>query len=113
MIVAAGVDVLECVRLVIMPFRIGTLKEETFNFVGRIQGVTLLVVKSIGIVLEHSTDVSGIGFAVLRDHLAKYQHFAGAEIVRWHPIERTPIDSQPKIALSLGGEAANRTAIEG
>ena len=81
MIVAAGVDVLEGVRLVIMPFRIGTLKEEPFNFVRRIQGVTLLLVKSIGKVLQHPTDVSGIGFAVLCDHLAKYQHFAGPEIV--------------------------------
>ena len=42
-IVAAGVDVLElAVGFVIVPLRVGPLEEEALNFVGGVQGVSLL-----------------------------------------------------------------------
>ena len=46
-IVAAGVDVLETLRLVIVALRIGALEKKSLNFVGRIQRVALLLVESL------------------------------------------------------------------
>src|SRR6185437_5754209 len=36
----------------------------------------------------------------------------GAEKVRWSPVKRAPIDSQPQIALALRREAPNRRAVK-
>ena len=51
MIVAAGVDVIELAGLVIAALRIRPLKEEAFDFVGRVERVTVLLMQPVGISL--------------------------------------------------------------
>ena len=53
------------------------------------------------------------GRAVLIDHLAEYQHLAGAEDVAGPPVEGAPIHVQPKIAFALRRKPADRRSVEG
>ena len=48
MIVAAGVHILELPGLVITPFGIRALEEKSFDFIGGVQGVTVLLVLCLG-----------------------------------------------------------------
>ena len=54
-----------------------------------------------------------IGRAVLIDHIAEDQHFAGAKDIGGRPVEGAPIHGKAQVALALRGEAADGRAVEG
>src|SRR4051794_25081020 len=74
MVVAAGVDVLQLSSLVIPALGIGTLKQKSFNLIGRVQGIALLFILFLGKGLEHRADVAAVRISTLVDDLAKNQH---------------------------------------
>ena len=113
MIVAAGIDVFELIGLVIAAFRVGTVEEEAFDFVGGVEGVALFLVEALRVAFEDAADIGAVRRAVFIDDLTEDQHFAGAEDVGRGPIEGTPIHGKTEVALALGGEAANRGTVEG
>ena len=113
MVVAAGIDVLELASFVIAALGVRSLEQETFNLVGRVERVALLLVQHLGVALQHATNVGCIRRPTLVDDFAEYQHFAGTENIRRAPIESGPVDAQPQIALALRRKAANRRAVEG
>src|SRR5580698_4714976 len=113
MIVAAGIDVLEFARLSVAPLGVDTGKEKAFDFVGGIEGVTVLFVLFLGIGLEHAPDIGGIDCSTLVDDFAEDQYFASSEVIGGGPIKGAPVDSQAQVALPLGGKSADRGAVKG
>jgi hypothetical protein len=81
MVVAAGVDVVELAGLMIVALGILAIEDETFDFVGGVEGVALGVVQVVGVGLEDAADIGGVGRAVLVDDVAEDQDFAVAEVV--------------------------------
>ena len=113
MVVAAGIHVFELAGLVVVALGIHALKQEAFDLVGRVQGVALLFVQVRSETFQDAAHVGGVRAAVLVDDFAEHQHLAGTEEVGRPPVERAPVDAQAQVALALGGEAANRGAVEG
>src|SRR4029077_15662158 len=59
------------------------------------------------------TDVRAVGRPVLIDYLSEHHHLPGTENIARAPIEGAPIHVQPKIALALRREPADRRSGEG
>ena len=112
MVIAAGVDVVEFVGFVIAALRVRPLKQEAFDFVGRVERVAVLLVQSLRVGLENAANVGTVWRATLIDHIAEHQHLARPENIGWPPIERAPVDAEAKIALPLRGESANRRSVK-
>src|SRR4051812_43458670 len=112
MVIAAGVHVFKLTRLMITALGVDALEQEAFDFIRRIQRVSLLLVQRVCKALQDAANVRGISGSSFVDHFAKDQHLARAKNVCWPPIERTPVDAQPQVALSLRGEAANRGSVK-
>ena len=112
-IVAAGVHVFELARLVVGALGVRPLEQEAFDFVGRVQGVAVLLVQAVRERLEDAAHVGGVGLAALVDDFAEHQHLAGAKNVGRRPVEGAPVDAQAQIAFPLRGKAANRGTVEG
>ena len=93
MIVPACVDVFELQAFVIMALRIGALEQESFNLVGGIEGVPLLLVQFFSVVFQDAANVAGVGGASLVDDLAEDQHLARAKHVGGCPIKGGPVDA--------------------
>src|SRR5271165_2395303 len=106
-VVSACVYVFEFSGLVIAALGIRALEQEPFDLVGGVVGGVLFLVQSLGVALQHATNVGGVGSAALVDDFAEDQHFAGAEHVGGRPVECGPVDAQAQIALALGREATN------
>src|SRR5436305_14157513 len=98
MIVPACVDVFELQAFVIMALRIGALEQESFNLVGGIEGVPLLLVQFFSVVFQDAANVAGIAGASLVDHFAEYQHLVRATHVIGCPITRSPADASSRVA---------------
>src|SRR5579872_6979693 len=113
MVVTAGVDVLELAGFVIVTLSVRSFEEESFNFVGRVEGVLFLLEEFVGVSLQNAANVARVGCAALVDDFAENQHLAGSEDVGGRPVERSPIDAKAKVALALCGEAADGGAVEG
>jgi hypothetical protein len=58
-------------------------------------------------------NIGGIRFPALIDYIPEDKNFALAEDICGSPIERAPIDAEPKVALPLRGETANGRPVEG
>ena len=112
-IVAARVDEVEFARLVVIPLRVFSGEKKAFNFVGGVERVALFLVELVGVSLENSAQIAGVGCAVLVDDRAENQHLAVAEHVGGNPVEGAPVDAQAQVALLLRGKSANRRAVEG
>ena len=89
------------------------LKEEAFDLVGRVERITFLLVEIGRKSFQEAANISAIRFSTFIDYIAEDEHLAGTKHISWRPIERTPVNSQPQIALSLCSEAANGRAVEG
>src|SRR5271170_5388519 len=113
MVIASSVHVFKFLSLVIVTLRVRALEEETFNFVGRVKGVTLFLVEVFGVSLQDTADIAAVGRAVLIDNFAENEDFAAAEVVRRTPIKSRPIHTEAKITFTLRGEAADRGAVKG
>src|SRR5208283_5818646 len=98
-IVTAGVYVFKLASFMIAALGIRAFEEEPFNFVGRVEGVTLFLVQRFGVAFQDATNVGGVGRSALVDDFSKDQHFAGTEHVRRRPVEGGPVDAQAQIAL--------------
>jgi hypothetical protein len=112
-IVPARVHIFKLAGLMIMPLRVRAVKDEAFDFVGRIQRVAALLVQALRIPLQNSANIGAVRGAVLIDHLAEDHHLAGAEDIARAPVKGAPIHVQAKIALALRGEPADRRSVEG
>src|SRR5689334_5301844 len=107
MVVAAGVHIFELAGFVVATFSVSALKEEALNFIGGVERVAFLLVHLLGKNFERAANIGAVRRAALVDDFTKDQDFAGAENVRWRPIERAPVQPEAKIAFALGGKAAN------
>src|SRR6201999_4172048 len=107
MVVAAGIDVLELASLRVAALGVDTLKEETFNFIGGVEGIAVLLVLFGGKGFEHAADVRGIHCSTLVDNFAEDHHLAGSKKVGGYPVEGAPVDAQAQIALPLGGKSTD------
>src|SRR6476659_5151258 len=106
MVVAAGVDVLELAGLVVMALSVGSLEQETLDFISGVQGVALFVVKPGRETLQHTPDVARVRGAILVDDFPEDQDFAATEEVGGRPVESRPVDAEAKVAFALRSEAA-------
>ena len=112
-IVAAGGDELELASQVVCALGVLAREEEALDLAGRVEGVAVLLELLVGEALEHPTQIARVGSSVFVDDVAEDQHLAVAEDIGRHPVEGAPVDAQAQIALLLGGEAADRGAVEG
>src|SRR5277367_4053817 len=111
MVVATGVDVIEFSGFVVASFGVRAIEEETFDFVGRVQRVAVLLVRFVSEGFQHATNIGAVGRAVFIDDLAEDQNFAGAENVGGSVVEGAPVHGQAQIAFALRGETANGGAV--
>ena len=70
-VVTAGIDVFELAGFVVIPLRILALEKESFDFVGGVERVALLLVEIVGIAFQHSANVGGVRRTVLVNHVAE------------------------------------------
>src|SRR6516164_9904394 len=99
MIVSARVHIFKLAGLVIAAFRIGAVEDESFDFIGRVQRVPVLLEQALGISLQNSTDIRAVPGPVLVDHLAEDHYLTGAEDIARSPVEGAPIHMEAEIAL--------------
>ena len=92
--VPASVHVFELVRLMVTPLGVFPGKQKAFNFIGRVQGVAVLVILVLRKAFEDAANIGTVRRAVLVDHVTEYQDLARPKHVRRSPIERRPIDVQ-------------------
>ena len=111
-VVTAGIDVFELAGFVVIPLRILALEKESFDFVGGVERIALLLVEIVGVALQDSSNVSGVRRTVFVDHVAEDKDFAGSKHIRWRPIKRPPIHGQPQVAFALRGESTDRGAVK-
>src|SRR5713101_329577 len=111
-VITAGVDVFELADFVVIPLRVLAFEKESFDFIGGVERVALLLVESVGVALQDSANVGGVRRTVFVDHVAEDKDFAGTKHIRRRPIKRAPIHGQPQVALALRGEPADRGAVE-
>src|SRR5262252_6228820 len=112
MVIAAGVDVLEFLRLEVAALGVYTLEQEALDLIGGVERVVVLLVQLIGKSLEKAADIGVVRSSAFVDHITEDQHLAGAEHVRRSPIKGCPVDSQAQVAFALGGEATNRRTVK-
>src|ERR1051325_5313466 len=112
MVVATSIYILELASLVELALGIGAVEEEPFNFIRGVERVTLFIKLLVGKLLQDAADVRRVGSALLLDDIAEYQNFARPEEIRWGPVERSPVNSQPQIALALRGKTADRRSVK-
>src|SRR5690242_11748309 len=89
------------------------IKEESLDFIGGVERVTLLLVEAVRIAFQDAPDVSGIRRAILVDDVTEDENLARTKNVRRGPIKRGPIHGQTEITFTLRSEPANRGAVEG
>src|SRR5262245_16786663 len=102
-VVSAGIHVLKLAGLMVATLGVGALEKKTFNFVGRVERVTFLLVHVFGKGFEQAADVGGVGLATFVDDVAEDQDFTGTKNVGRAPVERTPIHVQAQVAFALRG----------
>src|SRR3979490_1057028 len=113
MVISACIHVLEFSGLMVAALGVRALKEEAFDLVVRVKRITFLLVEFGREAFQDAANISAIGFSAFIDYVAEDEHLAGPEHISGRPIERTPVNSQPQIALALCSEAANGRAVEG
>src|SRR6185437_6539622 len=111
-VVAAGVDEFEFAGLMVLALGVLAGEKKAFNFRGGVERVLLFLEQVVCVVLEHAAKIARVLRAILVDDIAEDEHLAVAEDVGGHPVEGAPVDAEAEIALFLGGEAADRRAIE-
>jgi len=98
MIVASGVHVVKCIRLMITTLRVRALKQEAFNLIRGIQRVPFFLYKSPE-ALQKAANVGSIGRAVLVDDVTKNKNLASAKDVRRRPVKCVPANTETQVAL--------------
>ena len=111
-VIATGIHVLEGSSLMVAALGIRSFKQEAFDLVSGIKCVAFVGINLSGELFQNAADVGTIRFATFIDYLAEYEHLAWPKEVGGRPIERTPIQAQTQVALSLRREAADRGTIE-
>ena len=112
MVVTTGVHVFERAGLVKAAFGVKALEEKAFDLVGSVERVAFFCVAFIGEFLERAANVSGKRFAVTVEDVAEDEDFSRTEDVGRPPVESTPVERQPQVALALRSKAANRRAVK-
>src|SRR6266478_4226587 len=113
MVVAAGIDVLVLARLRVAPLGVNPLEEETFNFIGGVEGIAAFLVLFGGKGFEHAADVRGIHRSTLVDDFAEDHDLAGSKKVGGYPVEGAPVNAQAQVAFPLGGKSPYGRAVKG
>src|SRR5581483_6868494 len=111
MIVPARVYIIELASFVVAALRVRALKQEAFNFIGRIQCVALLLVQFVGELLQNAANISSIGLAVLIDYIAEDEYLSWTEDICRRPIECAPVDPEAQVAFTLRGETPDRRTV--
>ena len=70
------------------------------------------IVKPLRIRLENASQIGRVGRPILVDDFAEDHHLARLKHIGRRPVERSPIHSEPQIALSLCREAADRRPVK-
>src|ERR1041385_110346 len=112
-IIAAGVHILKPASFVEFLFRIGARENESFNFVSCIERVAFFLKLLVGKSFQDAANVRRVRSALLLDDIAKNQNLARPKEVRRSPVERTPVNPQPQIALAPRSTAADRRSVKG
>src|SRR6267378_3183621 len=111
-IVAARIHVFEFSGFVVTPFRVLALEQESFDFIRGVERIALLLVETISVALQHSSNVGGVRRTVFVNYVPEHQDLSGPEDVCRRPVKRAPIHRQPQIAFALRRESANRRSVE-
>src|SRR5712664_1613845 len=113
MVVASGVHVVKCIRLMITTLRVRALKQEAFNLIRGIQRVALFLVQVAREALQKAANVGSIGRAVLVDDVTKNKNLASAKDVRRRPVKCVPANTETQVALALRRKTADGRAVKG
>src|SRR5689334_12482590 len=108
MIVAARIYIIEFAGLVITPLGVRTVEQKALDFVGGIEGISLLLVEVLCPFLEEAADVGRVRCSAFIDHVAEDQDLAGAKDVGRSPIKGRPVNAETEVAFPLCGKAADR-----